>query len=77
MGKIWRLSKLAVFIEVGKNMFIVTFATGIDKQRVVVGKLWLFDSNLFALQDLDVASQLVKILINNKSFWVQLHNLSF
>lgn len=27
MEKIWRLSKLAVFTKVGKNTFIITFAT--------------------------------------------------
>lgn len=31
IGKIWWLSKPAVFIEVGKNIFIVTFDTETDK----------------------------------------------
>lgn len=31
MGKIWRISKPAIFSEVGSNIFIVTFATKIDK----------------------------------------------
>lgn len=55
MGKIWCISKPAIFSEVGSNSFIVTFATEIDKQRVINGKLWLFDGHLFALQNLDGA----------------------
>lgn len=34
-GKIWRISKLTSFIEVKKNLFIVTFATEADKQKVM------------------------------------------
>lgn len=38
MKKIWRLSELASFKEVGKKNFIVTFAIEEDKQRVMDGK---------------------------------------
>lgn len=34
VGKIWRISKLEVFTEVGKNCFIITFAIETDNQRV-------------------------------------------
>lgn len=39
IAKIWRICKPIVFKEAGKNMFVVTFATEIDKQRVINGKL--------------------------------------
>lgn len=68
MGKIWCLSKPAAFTKVGKNMFIVTFATETDKQRVVNDKPWLFDGHLFALQNLDGAHQLAETMINIESF---------
>lgn len=61
MGKIWRISKQAAFTEVEKNMFMVTFATETDKYKVMSGKPWLFDSNLFALKDLDGQCQITKI----------------
>lgn len=77
MEKIWHLSKLAAYTKVEKNMFIVTFATEIYKQRVVNGKPWLFDSHLFALQNLEGACQLVETIIDTESFWIQLYDLPF
>lgn len=53
MWKSWRVSKPAIFKEVGKNIFAITFAAKADKLRVVEGKPWLFDNNFFALKDLD------------------------
>lgn len=53
MGKIWKLGKAATFKEVEKNLFIVTFSTEAEKERVSSGKPWLFDNNLFTLQPLD------------------------
>lgn len=53
MGKIWRLSKPTSFKEVGKNIFIISFVKEKYKQRVMDGKPWFFDYNLFALQNLD------------------------
>lgn len=52
-GKIWKLSKLAIFKKMGKNTFSITFANEADKLRVEAGKPWLFDSNLFVLKELD------------------------
>lgn len=53
MEKIWRLHKAASFKEVGKNLFIITFPTVVEKQRVMARQPWLFDNNLFVLQTLD------------------------
>lgn len=58
MGKIWCLSKPAIFKKVGKNIFAITFTTKADKLQVVKGKPWLFNNNLLALQDLDGSKQL-------------------
>lgn len=47
-----------------------------DKQRVLGGKPQLFDNNLFALQALDVFSQIAKIQFDTaEDFWIQLHDL--
>lgn len=48
-------------------MFI-KFATETDNYRVMSGKLWLFDGNLFALKDLDRQSQLAKTSLNPRAF---------
>lgn len=70
MEKIWKLSKPTSFKEVGKNIFIVTFAIEVDKQRVMYGKPWIFDNNHLALQNLDRYSQIERTQFNIETFWV-------
>lgn len=50
MSKIWRISKPTSFTNVrGKNLFIITFATKEDKQRIMDKGSWLFDCHLLIL----------------------------
>lgn len=58
MEKIWRHSKKVSFTEAGRNTFIVTFGTKANKNRVMAGKPWLFDSYLFALKELKECNQI-------------------
>lgn len=37
MAKVWRISKPAVFKELGNNVFIITFETHADKQKLEGG----------------------------------------
>ncbi|XP_042983175.1 uncharacterized protein LOC122312593 [Carya illinoinensis] len=77
MAKVWWISKRADFHECGSNTFIVTFATIADKLKVLSGKPWLFDNNLFALKLFDGFNQPSTIKFDSEEFWVQLHNLPF
>lgn len=38
MGKIWHLSKLAIFKDAGNNVLIIMFSIVTDKLRVLNGK---------------------------------------
>lgn len=38
MQKIWVLSKLVEFTEVGRNIFIISFNTEADKEKVMNGR---------------------------------------
>lgn len=76
MGKIWRLLKATSFKEVERNIFIITFFIEVEKQRVMTGRPWLFDNNLFVLKSLDGKKQLTKTTFNMEHFWIQLHRLS-
>lgn len=42
---------------------------------MMIGKLWLFDNNLFTLQDLDGLRQIEKVHFDSKTLWIQLHKL--
>lgn len=75
MGKIWKISKLAIFTEVGKNIFIITSATEADKQSEMDGRPWLFDYNLLALKILNGFSQPMTTQFETESFQVQLYNI--
>ncbi|KAF5447877.1 hypothetical protein F2P56_033394, partial [Juglans regia] len=50
MAKIWKLSRPALFQEVGANLFVIIFNTHEDKQKIEKGKLWMFDNCLFILK---------------------------
>lgn len=76
MNKIWRISRSSSFKEVGDNLFIITFATELDKQRVLDGQSWLFDNQLFVLKHLEVNSSPISTSFDLEVFWVQFHHLS-
>ncbi|XP_035549240.1 uncharacterized protein LOC118349286 [Juglans regia] len=75
MAKIWKISKAAVFQEVGTNIFIITFHTIIDLEKVWEGRLWLFDNHLLALRVFDTGAQPGAMKFEEEVFWIQLHNL--
>lgn len=56
-------------------MFVLTFATHVDKDRILDGRLWLFDNALYALRSYDGIMQPSKIPFVSEVFWMQIHNL--
>lgn len=75
MSKVLRISKPALFHDYGPNMYTITFATHADKQRVLEGKLWLFDNSVLVLKAFNGFTQSSKINSKSEEFWIQLHNL--
>ncbi|KAF5465138.1 hypothetical protein F2P56_015169 [Juglans regia] len=75
MRKIWRISKRASFLEVGKNVFIITFANHADRQHALEGKPWLFDNFQFILKLYEGDLEPGKMKFNVESFWVHIFNL--
>lgn len=76
LAKIWRVSKLATMQDFGSNVFTITFAMHAYKQKVMVGRPWLFGNSLFVLNVFEGFSQPSRINFDREEFWVQLHNLS-
>lgn len=74
-GKDLEGEKMAIFTKVERNVFIVTFNTDADKQRVMGGWQWLFDKNLFVLKYLEGCVQANAIPFDTEAIWLQLHNL--
>lgn len=75
MAKIWRLSAKAQFREVGSDIFFISFATHANKQRVEDGYPWLFDNNLFVLENYDGYTQLRSMKFDKVAQWSQFHDL--
>lgn len=69
--------KISYFQRGWENTFTITFATNADKQKLLDGRLYLFDNNLFALQALDSSIQLAKTQFHFELFQIQLHNMPF
>lgn len=68
------MNKLAIFLDVGQNVFVITFATQADKSRVTEGS-WLFNKHLFVINQFDGFIQLSMTKFDKTALWVQFHNL--
>ncbi|XP_042954547.1 uncharacterized protein At4g02000-like [Carya illinoinensis] len=75
MARVWRLSKPAIFKDLGSNSFVISFATHVDKERVMDGRLWLFDNQLFTLKLFDGMSKPQEVNFESEVFWIQMLNL--
>lgn len=75
MGKVRRTSKRATFRHLGRNLFAIIFETETDKQRVMDGRLCLFDNNLFVLNQLDGLLQPEAHSFETESFWLRFYRL--
>lgn len=50
---IWKLRGKADFKEVGHNLFLIEFVETLDIQKVLQGRPWSFDCNLFCIKEYD------------------------
>ncbi|KAF5472196.1 hypothetical protein F2P56_004583 [Juglans regia] len=75
MAKVWRISRKAQFQEVGTNMFVMTFANQADKLRILQGRPWLFDNQMFVIMQLNGSIPPQKMDFSRERMWIQLHNL--
>lgn len=73
--KVWKTSKKFTVQDIGTNFYIFSVEEQSDMQRVVKGKLWLFDSSLLSLKFFDGYTPPAKMCFSKEEFWVQLHNL--
>lgn len=75
MGKVRHPITSAIFREARSNVFIISFATIADKNRVASGWPWLFDNNIFVLEQFYGLRPLKDMEFDKASLWVQLHQL--
>ena len=75
MNQIWTLTKEALFRQIENGLFVIQFAAGKDKKKVMEGRPWTFDNNLILLEEIDGSSQPSNIPMQWCPFWLRLYNL--
>lgn len=71
----WKPSGTPSFKVLGDNLFLVDFVNERDKIRVLEGRPWVFEGNLFAIEDYDGLIPPSKFPFDKAAFWVRMKNL--
>lgn len=64
-----------MFREVQDNLWLIEFADGEDKRRVLEGRPWSFEHKILVLQDFDGKTTPAQMNFHHSAFWVQIHNI--
>jgi hypothetical protein len=75
MSKLWRTVGKLVFKEMLENLWLIEFSSELDKQRVLKGRLWLFDRSVLVLKDVDEGIPHSRMVFASSPFWVQMHEM--
>lgn len=75
LSKLWRMEGRVTFKEVQDNLWLVKFLDGDDKHRVLEGRPWLFDSQIFVLQDFDGKTPPSRMSFSSSPCWIQIHDM--
>jgi hypothetical protein len=59
----------------GDNLFLIEFEYEREKERVLEGRPWVFEGNLFSVEDFDGVTPPAEIDFENAAFWVCMYNL--
>jgi hypothetical protein len=71
----WKPSGLVSFKVVGLNLFLVEFEFSWDLSRVLEGRPWDFEGNLFAVEEFDGLTPPSKLAFDTAEFWVRMYDL--
>jgi hypothetical protein len=71
----WKPKKSFTFKILGGNLFLIEFEDARDKGRVLEGRPWVFEGNLFLVEDFDGHTSPAKFNFDRASFWVRMTNL--
>ena len=59
----------------GDNIFLMEFEYEWDKSKVLEGRPWIFEGNLFSVEDFDGLSSPTEIAFEQAMLWVRMLNL--
>jgi hypothetical protein len=71
----WKPKDYLSFKVMGGNLFLIEFMNPYDKIRVLEGRPWIFEGNLFSVADFDGSIPVNEVNFNSESFWIRMFNL--
>lgn len=71
----WKPEGNISFKILGENLFLIEFTDKRDKERVLEGRPWIFEGNLFLIEDYDGCAQPSDFSFDKAAFWVRMINL--
>jgi hypothetical protein len=71
----WRPLGTISFTVLGENLFLLEFQYECDRIRVLEGRPWVFEKNLFAVEEFDGFSSPSEMVFDKAAFWVRIFNL--
>jgi hypothetical protein len=71
----WKILGTSTFKVLGENLFIIQFIHEWDKSKVLDGRPWIFEGNLFAVEDFDGFMPPTQLVFDKAAFWVRMLNL--
>ena len=71
----WKLEGTFFLKVLGDNLFLIEFEYDWEKGRVLEGRPWVFEGNLFSVEDFDGLTPPSEIDFEKAAFWVHMYNL--
>lgn len=71
----WKPTGSIKFTVLGENLFLVDFVNVWDKSRVLEGRPWIFEGNLFSVEEFNGLTPPTQIDFSKAEFWIRFFNL--
>lgn len=75
MNKAWKPTIPFSMLEISSNVFIFSFDSKDDMQKVMNRHPWLFETSLLSLKPFNGYTPTIKIDFSKEVFWVHMHDL--
>ena len=72
---LWRTERGFSAQDMGNNILLFEFEDEADLERVLFSKQWSYDKHLVAFCRLMEDVEIEKVVFDQTTFWVQIHNL--
>ena len=75
MIQAWKPIGSVSFKQLGPNLFLIDFENWWDKDRILEGKSWTFDGDLFSIVDFNGLMPIEEVEFGKVAFWVRMYKL--